>query len=792
MSLKILKLSLLGCSVSLTMASLAMAPVACAQTAASGSAPGGVTATDPAPGPSTPAAAHQTSGGHDPTAPPSTAPSSTVSSPNGAGPQVQEIVVTAQRRRENLQNVPITVTAVTAAQLSAGGVQNTQDLTAVVPGLTFPSSEGTALPHIRGVGSTGVAPGAENSVALYVDGVYYATAAGSILSLNNVSQIEVLKGPQGTLFGRNATGGLIQITTKDPTQDFHGDASVSYANYDTTSIDGYVTGGLADNLAADLAVQLAHQGEGWGTDLATGKDVYKADSDISLRSKLLWTPTSTTKVKLSMDYENSRSSQGALFEAPGTDATNPLYPPSALDVKAYDVNEDLQPVARLQGGGLSLRIDQDLGFATLASITAYRNQRFFFTVDFDLGPANLLSDRSAQTDTQISQEFQLQSKRSSKLQWTLGLFYFHADDAFSPLDIGFGGFTAPVIAPGVILTDAFTNSSQATDSVAGFGQATYEILPKTNLTGGFRLTYERKGLDATQSGLLNIGQTIPMGGETGSFSVTKPTWRVALDHKFSDAILAYVSYNRGFKSGGYNLSLPASAPYQTEQLDAYEVGMKTDLLDRRLRVNASGFYYNYSNIQVNRFINGTPDIYNGASAEIYGLDLDVDAAVSNNLTLSAGVEALHDEFTSFPCADFFAGGPGLSSAACTSANPITPTLPYDTSAKGNQLPDTPHLTTSFTADYRHPVLSGEGELNVTDAFNSGYYPDPNNEVRQGGFNVLNASLRWTPADQRYFVRLWSKNLTDTRYSLELEAASTGDAESYAAPRTYGFTVGAKF
>jgi iron complex outermembrane receptor protein len=759
---------------------MGVASGAAAQTAASGSAPGGVTASDPLPGPSAPAAPRQASGAQDPT----------LAAPAAAPAMLQEVVVTAQRRRENLQDVPITVTAVSAAKLSAGGVQNTQDLIAVVPGLTFPSSEGTALPHIRGVGSTGVAPGVENSVALYVDGVYYGTAAGSILALNNVSEIEVLKGPQGTLFGRNATGGLIQVLTKDPTQDFHGDASVSYGNYDTTSVEGYVTGGLANNLAADFAVQAAHQGEGWGTDLVTGKDVYKTDLDLSLRSKLMWTPTDRTKLKLSFDYENSRSSQGALFEVPGTAATNPFYPPAALATRSYDVNTDLQPAARLQAGGVSLRIDQDLGFANLASITAYRQDRFFFTVDFDLGPADLLTDKSAQSDKQISQEFQLQSKRSSKLQYTLGLFYYHAENGFSPLDIGFGGALEPAVGPGLSLTDVFTTATQTTDSVAGFGQATYEILPRTNLTGGFRLTYESKSLNASETGLLNVGAQVPLGTQTGSFSVTKPTWRVALDHKFTDTILGYVSYNRGFKSGGYSLSLPTSAPFQTEELDAYELGVKTNLFDRRVRLNASGFYYNYNNIQVNRFINGTPDIYNGGAAEIYGLDVDLDAAVTDRLTFSAGLEALHDEFTDFPCADFVAGGPHVGSPACTTST--APSLPYQQSAKGKKLPDTPNLTASLSADYRHPLFNGEADVSVTDSINSGYYPDPNNEVHQAAFNVLNTSIRWTTPDQRYFLRVWAKNLSDARYTLELEASSTGLAESLAAPRTYGVTVGTKF
>ena len=211
----------------------------------------------PASGPSTPQAAS--------TNPPSSADAPPVAPAAAeAAPTVGEIIVTAQRRSENLQNVPIAVTAVTAAKLSSAGVSGTSDLSLVVPGLNLEASIGYAQPRLRGVGTTANGPGVENPVATYIDGVYTASAPASLLSFNNISQIEVLKGPQGTLFGRNATGGLIQITTPNPSATPRGDVAVSYGAYDTSRIDGYVTGGLMPGVAADLAVQLGHQ----ATDMA--------------------------------------------------------------------------------------------------------------------------------------------------------------------------------------------------------------------------------------------------------------------------------------------------------------------------------------------------------------------------------------------------------------------------------------------------------------------------------------------------------------------------------------------
>lgn len=713
-------------------------------------------------------------------------------SPAGGG--LQEVVVTAQRRSENLQKVPITVTAVTGAKLAAAGVQDTQDLSSAVPGLTFPSAQGTAQPHLRGVGSSIIAIGFENPVALYVDNVYYATPAGGILSLNNVAQIEVLKGPQGTLFGRNSTGGVIQISTRDPSQAFHGDASIGYGNYNSSSAEGYITGGLTSNLAADLAIQLDHQGDGFGKDFATGKDIYKADSNISARSKFLWKPLSATTVAVSLDFESSRTSQASLIQLPGSAARNLFYSatPSATTQLAYDANENSEPAYIERGGGASVRVTQDLGFAQLVNTTAYRRQRFFFKLDPDLGPLPYLNVASEQADKQVSEELQLQSERASKLQWTVGLFYFHASDTLTHLSLDFDGPARAQFAPGVFLVHADDYGTQDTDSVAGYLQATYPITSKTNVTVGGRVTYEEKSLDASQFGVLNAFGNIssmPFGAKNDSFSVVKPTWRVSIDQKITDDILGYISYNRGFKSGGFNIEVLDAPPYLTEKIDAYEIGLKTQLLNRRVRLNASGFYYSYDNLQVVKYENGVSDVFNGASAEIYGLDIDLDWAVTQKLTISGGLEAVHDSFTSFPCAEFYDRA-AVGSPACTTSTAAT--LPYDQSAAGNKLPFTPTLSASLSLNYATPLFGGKADFNANDSYNSGFYSEPDNFLRQSAYNLLNASVRWSTSDDRYFVRVWTKNLSDERYVVQLSSSAVQLNYALAPPRTFGATIGAKF
>ena len=193
---------------------------------------------------------------------------------------VGEIVVTAQRREERLQDVPVAITAVSAARLEAAGVASTQQLSFITPGLTATEVAGFAQPHIRGVGSSTNGPGLEQPVATYIDGVYIASAPSSLLTLNNVERVEVLKGPQGTLFGRNATGGLIQVITKDPRQEPSVSVNITEANYRDTVADAYVTGGLTDTLAADVAVRYEHQEDGWGRNLATGNPTENLPHDL--------------------------------------------------------------------------------------------------------------------------------------------------------------------------------------------------------------------------------------------------------------------------------------------------------------------------------------------------------------------------------------------------------------------------------------------------------------------------------------------------------------------------------
>lgn len=312
--------------------------------------------------------------------------------------EVSEVVVTAQRRSERIQDVPITVAAISADTMKSAGVESVKDLSTVVPGLQIGDAVGFATPHLRGVGSTTLAPGVETPIAIYVDGVYYASTTSSLFDFVDVDNVEVLKGPQGTLFGRNATGGLIQVTTRTPTQTPRLDADISYGNYQSVKSDVYVSGGILDNLAASLAVSASGQGQGYGRNLLTGDEVNRNDINLGVRTKWVWSPLDTTTLTFAADYTHRRDSYLADRLPPG--ATNfpavPAVPPSASGPGSpaipaqtipnyrseWDTAQNINPLNRNIAGGASIRLDQELGFAKLMDIVAYRKNSS--TVDWDL------------------------------------------------------------------------------------------------------------------------------------------------------------------------------------------------------------------------------------------------------------------------------------------------------------------------------------------------------------------------------------------------------------------------
>ena len=689
---------------------------------------------------------------------------------------LEQIVVTAQKRSENLQDVPIAITALQAKDLQADGIADTSDLKVATPGLQFNTAlAGFGQPRIRGVGTTATGPGIENPVATYIDGVYIGSATGTLFALNDVDQVAVLKGPQGTLFGRNATGGLIQVTTKAPTQVATGDVQATYGNYGTIGGSGFLSGGLAPTLAGSIALVYDDQRDGFGQNVLTGHDV-QAHRDLGSRAKLLWTPGEATSIMLSGDYSTLTGSEPAIRDI----STNIFG--GTMGGGDRDIASDIDPYLKTSQWGLGLRAQQGFDGFQLLSITAYREAHFRVRFDADQTPADLLTLDQWQDDRQFSQELQLLSTGKGPFQWVAGAFYFNSSGSYDPV-ITSGGFL-----PGPQTLD----TTQKLESWALFGQGTYAVSPATNLTAGLRYTSDKRHITASETIVIG-GNPIPAQAPVDeSKTFDKPTWRLSLDHRFNADLLGYVSYNRGFKSGSFApQSFPATV-LQPEVLDAYETGLKADLLDRRLRVNAAAFYYDYQNIQVNQIQNGLLVVYNGKGAHSYGLDTDLEARVTNHFTLTAGAALIHARYTSFPTA--------------FQTTPITPSFPPPApppapnggnavgtgDASGNELQNTPSFTANAGLVYEIPSSVGTFAIAGNYYYNGGYYTAPENRLKQDSYDILDASIGWTSTGGHYSARLWSRNLTNSLYSEQLDAVNFGDNRVAAPPRTVGVTFGAHF
>ena len=690
-----------------------------------------------------------------------------------------EIVVTAQKRTENLQRVPVAVSVVTASQLAASGVTDIRNLKMAVPGVEIQTLTSFALPIIRGVGNRATIAGVEAPNAFYMDGVYYATSTSTMLAFNNISQIEVLKGPQGTLFGRNATGGLIQITTRDPSPDFSGEASVSLGNYETLTSNDYITGGIAPGVNADLAVHVTTMGKGYGTNLFNGKDVYKTNRDLGFRSKWLFKLGSETTARLIGDYADVKNSNNALRFKEGTTLPAPFGP--AYGGSPWDIDTDVQPLTRLKTGGASLRVDQGLGDYKIVSISAYRLTKM--SVDFDIDYTRTRGRYVAASfrDWQFSQELQLLSPTGKVIDWLAGLYYFKANSK-SLLRSGIEG---PAISPVAMVQRVETRAQQGTDSISGFGQANIRILDGLKGTVGLRYTSEKRLLtDASQVNTLTSGAqvvAVPLTNLTKRFN--KLTWRFALAYELSSRMLTYVSYNRGFKSGGFNAGALTLPPFDPEVLDAYEIGVKSEAFDRHLRLNVAGFWYDYKDVQVQRTVAGSTGLYNSGKVKQYGAEADLEARPTSALSIRLVYQYLYGEYKNFPNA--IVAAPRQAGGYSITTGDVT----------GNQVGLTPRSTLSANVSYAIPVGSKELTLNASYYYNSGYYNEPDNATRQPSYSLVNASAQYK-FNNGLSLMVWGNNLTDKAVStfdgIQNYGATGTNRVGYNAPRTYGITADFKF
>lgn len=682
-----------------------------------------------------------------------------------------EIIVTAQRRSERLRDVPISMTVANAEALELAGVTNMMDLALITPGLNIDRFATATQPTIRGVTTRENSPGNDANVSIYVDGVYQASQQANGFDLPDIERIEVSKGPQGTLYGRNATGGAIQIFTARPEYDFGGSVTASYASFNESTVRGYVNVPLVDNvLALNIAAYQQHT-DGYYNDLLNGGDFGEVNSTL-LRAKLLYEPTSWLNFLLAAQYSDREDETVGAGSPLNGNSVGSLTPGTIVPTRPYDVAVN-DPFFNVESRQISLASSADLGFATLGAITAHQDVDIHFLAEGDFTSLNASAYRNSQPAETFSQEVTLTSNGDSRIDWVTGVFYYENTGAYDPLGVESGG--APILT---------RFGSQDTEAYAIFGEVNFELTERLSLIAGVRYSHEVHTLSG------HTGAATPnLELAEASFQATTP--RLSLIYELTPDTNVYFTYSEGFKSGGFNTSgLSGLVPFDQELVDAFEIGLKSQPSDS-LRYNIAAFHYDYTDQQVLSFIvlpgGATAQrTLNAAASEIYGLEADLNWEISEDWTLNAGLSLLHAEFTDYPVAavqlPILTGG-----VPCNCGN-----APGSVNATGNQLIRAPEQTLNLGLIYGRDFAPGRFQASAMYYYTSDYVFTTDERIGQPAYGTLGARASFAPAGTSWRLSVFGQNLTDEEIIVATSIIPQGDGVWYGAPRTFGVQVDYNF
>lgn len=730
---------------------------------------------------------------------------------------VAEIVVTAQRRSESLQDVPVSVAAVTGDALRAAGTANIGDLARLTPSVQIKSTFADSSPiiFIRGVGINDFNANAPGGVGVYVDDVYAGLSIGRLFQFFDAERVEVLRGPQGTLFGRNATGGAISFISAKPGNTSEGSFTAEYGRFNEVLLEGAIGGPIVgDTVRARAAVSYRRR-DGLVLNRVDGRRDGTSYDRLGYRVLADWVPSADFSLLVNVHGGRSNN-QGNLQHrglfAASANETGPdglclpqfYNTPECTDVLGYtDTDGDVYagdydgPASEsVRMFGASATIKADLGGLLATSITAYEHARRRATTDEDSSPNAILDGLYIDRGRQFSQEVRLASQNSGSFSWILGGFYYDerltSDSAFDVLRAVRPAFSAAGLPGGFArFEDAATNGGiafqarypyiQTTRSVAAFGQATYEFVPRLRATLGLRWSNDRVRLRYSSfytEPNVSLAPILTDAQVDNRTSSSRVTYRVALDYKPDDNILLYGSVNSGYNSGGFNGGLSyfrdELEPFRPETLTAYEIGFKSTLFDRKLRLNAGLFYYDYKNLQV--FILSqtglpVPIKRNASAAEIYGGEIEMVAAPIRNLQVSLGAGYTQAKYKRFVDAagDF----------------------------SGNRLVGAPRLTANAAVDAGLPIRDfGRLKLHVDASYQSKVFFATTNTERlsQSPYAIVNSRLGWQSSDERFEIYAWVRNLTDQRYANEIVPLEDFgfDQIVFGDPRTFGIGAAVSF
>jgi iron complex outermembrane receptor protein len=697
---------------------------------------------------------------------------------SSAVPQAEgdEIIVTAQRRSERARDVPLSITTKSGEELASAGIASVRDLTLVTPGLKFDTGgAGFVLPSIRGITTNVSGAGVEANVAIYVDGVYQTSQLATTFDLPDIQRLEVAKGPQGTLFGRNATGGAIQIFTRTPSlTDANGEATIAYGSFNDVLVKGYVSAPLVrDSLAVSLS-GFYEANDGYLHDIVRDKRVGKLDSKL-FRGKLLWQAGPDLKFILAAQYMDRRDDTAPYGQAlDGNTVANIPGSGNIVPTKAYQVALSLPGYSRVKAEQVSLKGEWESGIGTFSSVSAYQHSRGVLHTDTDFSILPVADTKIFQPDRSFTQELTYASNRMGPLQLVGGLFYIWHQGEFAPL-----------IASDVI----YLRKDFRTRSFAAFGEATLNLTDQLSIIGGLRYSHEK----IRYASSFGIGAAAPTNeAEPATFNALTPRFsiRYAVDPKTN----LYFTYSRGFKSGGVDtMDYVTGYSYRPEKIDAFEGGVKSRIADW-LDVNLAGYYYKYRDQQQLGLIQvcfGTPPnqscaptavFLNASSSRIYGLDFDATAKFGNGFTANLGISAMNARYQDFPNALISRPTPG----------PAGGNISTTIDAAGNHMIRAPDFTASLGATYRTNAGGGDLTLSGLIYHTAPIYYDFEERVRQPAYTTLNLRVEYMPAGTPLTLAVYGKNLFDETVIQSTYINDNADGVSYAPPRTWGVSATYRF
>ncbi|MBL8629197.1 MAG: TonB-dependent receptor [Rhodospirillaceae bacterium] len=690
---------------------------------------------------------------------------------------IEEITVTAQKRAESVQSVPISIVALSAEQLERSAVTDILGIASRTPTLQYSQAGGEAQIYIRGVGSNLLAVGADPSVAIHLDGVYLGRPNMGLNQFLDVERVEVLRGPQGTLYGRNATGGSINILSKMPSQTADGYVAAGYGSENKIEVKGAYGGPINDQLSFRVAAR-HEEDDGYVKNLdPSGSDLDDVD---------LWAG------RAALRYQGERVDATAIMDWSdfnnGNTAVRPLDTLGAASLvgakntpSLLEEYNNLPTFMNWKTGGPTLNVDFDVtDDVVLTSVSSYKTFKmdFYFNTDGTEVPVT----RTTETfDTeQYSQELRLASTGNAPLQWMIGGYYLHEDKkgALGLVRENLRNAQTGAASPlGVFIIPA----EGKTNAYAAFAQGSYNITEQLKVTAGLRYSDEKKtdanrqynifvGATATADqvsrglfGGLNLANFTPATSRTGSASWDALTPKFGIDYQATENVLLYASATRGFKSGGYNDYQPTNPVFNPEFIWSYEAGVKSDLVDGKLRFNASAFYYDYSDLQVTTFLNSLTLVANAAQATVKGIDLEMVAQPKKAVTLGAAVSVLDAEYDQFSAPYGVCSPLVLSSPTCAGRTAGQVRL---INAAGNRLNNAPKVKGNAFVEYAHDMgnmgtLTMFGQVSYTDRIFFNAANDAN--VSQDGYTLVDARLTWAPSDSNFEISLFGKNLWDKEY-----------------------------